>query len=416
MVHPRWRVLGLSTVAFNLAFLVWFSFAPFLSRIAVEFGLSTMETGVLLSAAIWLVPPARLVVGWLADRYGATMMFSAILALAGGANVVGGLSDSYTVFFASRLTAALAGSSFVIGIKHVAELFPTEKIGTAEGIYAGIGNTGAGVGGILLPWLFGTDWRAAFLATGGAAFVMAGVYLLLSDPPDRSICTVAIDRGEWVRIATRYGTIALALGYAMTFGLKLAMDGWLPQYFSAGFDTQYTLAGALAASFSFVSGLSRPFGGYVSDLLAKREYDLLPILGGVPRVQWTLLTFCLVAVGLVAMTGAGLIGSIYGTVTAGVLVGLGCGLGGGAIFAQVPLHYPDQTGSAAGIVSGVGTLGGVVFPIAFSVATVSSSIHTGYLLVAVLVTPVIVLTAWTFRPSNSGQPSSACPGFQKPEE
>lgn len=409
-------MLGLSTVAFNLAFLVWFSFAPFVSRIAAEFALSTVETGILLSAAIWLVPPARLVVGWLADRYGATMMFSAILALAGAANVVGGMSDSYAVFFASRLIAALAGSSFVIGIKHIAELFPTEKIGTAEGIYAGIGNTGAGVGGILLPRIFGTDWRTAFLATGGAALAMAGVYLLLSDPPDRSVGTVAIDGGEWVRIATRYGTIALALGYAMTFGLKLAMDGWLPHYFSVGFDTQHTLAGTLAASFSFVSGLSRPFGGYVSDVLARREYDLLPIADGVPRVQWTLLTFCLVAVGLVAMTGAGLVGSIYGTIMAGVLVGLGCGLGGGAIFAQVPLLYPDQTGSAAGIVSGVGTLGGVVFPIAFSVAAVSSTVHTGYLLVAVLVAPVIALTVWTFVPPKTVLPTSSGVYLDDPDE
>ncbi len=54
-------------------------------------------------------------------------------------------------------------------------------------LYAGTGNAGAGVGALLLPRVFGTDYQSAFL---------------------------------W----SRFIAIALMLAYAMSFGLEIAMN------------------------------------------------------------------------------------------------------------------------------------------------------------------------------------------------
>jgi len=45
-------------------------------------------------------------------------------------------------------------------------------MGTAEGLYAGTGNVGAGVGALLLPRIFGTDYQSAFLWLGVIALVV----------------------------------------------------------------------------------------------------------------------------------------------------------------------------------------------------------------------------------------------------
>ena len=62
------------------------------------------------------------------------------------------------------------------------------------------------------------------------------------------------------------------------------------------------------------------------------------------------------------MTLAGLSGVVMNAVVVGFLVGAGCAWAEGAIFAQVPAMFPNSSGAVAGIVGGVGTVGGIVYP------------------------------------------------------
>ena len=101
-----------------------------------------------------------------------------------------------------------------------------------------------------------------------------------------------------------------------------------------------------------------------------------------------------------AMTLAGLSGNIYIAVVAGFFVGMGCAFSEGAIFAQVPAMFPNNSGSVAGIVGGIGTTGGVVYPLAFSAAFLPN-LHVGYAIVGTSMIPIIALTAWVFQPKIS---------------
>jgi len=171
----KWRTLVLATIGFNFSFLIWFSFAPFTGPMAEEFGLSLAEIGILASAAIWLAPFGRILTGWLSDRWGAPTVFAIVLTYVGIFSIASAFAQSYAVFFVERLIVATAGITFVIGIQHVSEWFDEEQLGTAEGIYAGVGNAGAAGGALILPrvftenWsgpIFETSWRAAFFYTG----------------------------------------------------------------------------------------------------------------------------------------------------------------------------------------------------------------------------------------------------------
>ena len=407
----KYRTLLLATVGFNFSFLIWFSFAPFTGPMAEEFGLSLGEIGVLASAAIWLAPFGRILTDWLSDKFGAPTVFAVVLAYVGVFSMASAFARSYTVFFVERLIVATAGITFVIGIQHVSEWFEEEELGTAEGIYAGIGNAGAAGGALVLPRVFGpnwdgplfaTNWRAAFFYTGVVAIGLAVAYYLLgeaakSEEKRRATKEKASFKG-WFYTATRYGTVVLALAYVMTSGLELSMNGWLATYYREGFDTDsLVLASTFAATFSVAAGLLRPIGGYVSDVLARNERDILPLFTGQYREQWTFVALCFVVASMFGMTLAGLSGEVLVAVAAGFLVGIGCTMAEGAIFAQVPAMFPDSSGAVAGVVGGIGTVGGIVYPLVYS-APFLASLHTGYSLVAVPMVPIVLLTAWVFQP------------------
>ncbi|GAB3682948.1 MFS transporter [Salinarchaeum chitinilyticum] len=409
----KWRTLVLATVGFNFSFLIWFSFAPFTGPMADEFGLSNGEIGILASSAIWLAPFGRMLTGWLSDKYGAPTVFAIVLAYVGVFSIASAFAESYGVFFVTRLIVATAGITFVIGIQHVAEWFDEENLGMAEGIYAGVGNAGAAGGALILPRVFGTgwsgpifetNWRAAFFYTGIVSILLAVVYYSIGEAAKsaekRAATKDSASLKQWVYTATRYGTVVLALAYVMSFGLELSMNGWLSTYYREGFNQDnLVVASTFAATFSVAAGLLRPIGGYTSDYLAKNERNILPVFTGRYREQWTFVSLCFIVVAMFTMTLAGLSGMVMAAVVAGFVVGMSCAFAEGAIFAQVPAMFPNSSGQVAGVVGGVGTVGGIVYPLVYGETLFPlPNMHVGYAIVAASMIPIVLLTAWVFQP------------------
>ncbi|WP_408956803.1 MFS transporter [Natrinema sp. 74] len=407
----KWRTLVLATIGFNFSFLIWFSFAPFTGPMAEEFGLSLAEIGILASAAIWLAPFGRILTGWLSDRWGAPTVFAIVLTYVGVFSMASAFARSYAVFFVERLIVATAGITFVIGIQHVSEWFEEDELGTAEGIYAGVGNAGAAGGALILPRVFGegwsgplfeTNWRAAFFYTGVVSILLAIVYYSVGEAAKseqrRQATAESATFKQWIYTATRYGTVVLALAYVMSFGLELSMNGWLATYYREGFNTDnLVLASTFAATFSVAAGLLRPIGGYMSDRLARNETNILPVFTGRYREQWTFVTLCFIVLAMIGMSLAGLTGEVLLAVGAGFVVGMSCAFAEGAIFAQVPAMFPNSSGSVAGVVGGVGTVGGIVYPLVYT-APLMPTLHTGYAVVAATMIPIVLLCAWVFQP------------------
>ena len=202
LLYGKYRNLLLATAMFNLGFVIWFSFAPFTGEIAQEFDLTVADLGIVASAAIVAVPLGRIVIGPLTDRFGAHVTGSATLLTVGTFAVISSFAQTYEVFTVSRIIASLAGITFVIGIQHVAEWFEEENLGTAEGIFAGVGNAGAGLGAYFtLPRIFGegyvdpifgsaflatsSNWRAAFFILARSPFSSASPITCSATPQRR---------------------------------------------------------------------------------------------------------------------------------------------------------------------------------------------------------------------------------------
>jgi len=407
--------LVIATVGFFWCFLMWFSTAAFSPSIAAHYHLSITALGLLASSAIWMAPIGRMVAGWASDRFGAPRTFALVLAVCGLVSIASAYTKSYELLFAERVVVAAAGVSFVIGIQHVAQWFESHEIGTAEGLYAGTGNVGAGVGALLLPRIFGTSYQSAFLWLGALALAIAAWYLL------RGQAAKSADRRDTARrssdlrgaifVWSRYIALALMLAYAMSFGLEIAMNAWLPGYFARGFHSQILAlgftgvaglqiaAGTFAAVQSFTASLFRPFAGYMSDLFQRRGWTPLPFIAKglpyAPRLHWLGIALVLITLAMAALTAAGLTGSLSMSVAVLVACGVFVSFGTGGTFALVPLLFPDRPGVAAGFIGGLSTAGGIVYPLIFAG---QANIHVGYARVALLMfAPFVLFYFWAAR-------------------
>lgn len=434
MTTHKVEQLIIATLGFFWCFLMWFSTAAFSPSIAANYHLNIKALGLLASSAIWMAPIGRIIAGWASDRFGAPRTFALILAGCGAMSIASAFTTDYRILFVERILVAIAGVSFVVGIQHVAQWFNADEIGTAEGLYAGTGNAGAGVGALFLPRIFGTDYHSAFLWLGVAAIAIASWYLLRGSAAmtteQRDLVRRRSNIRDTVFVWSRYIAIALMLAYAMSFGLEIAMNAWLPGYFTHGFHQEILAlgftgvagiqiaAGTFAAVGSFTASLFRPFAGFMSDLFQRRNWTPLPLIAKslpyAPRLHWLAISLILITLAMAGMTIAGISGSLHLSVVVLVALGVFISFGTGGTFALVPLLFPDRPGAAAGFIGGVSTAAGIVYPLIFAGGT---NIHLGYSLVALyMFLPFVLFYFWAARYERHPEEHGILSGALAPEE
>ncbi|RCW63891.1 NarK family nitrate/nitrite MFS transporter [Saliterribacillus persicus] len=184
------KVLGFTTLAFFLTFVVWFNMAPFMTTLKEVFGLTNDQIAILLVANVALTIPARVMIGVLVDRFGPRRVYSGLLILLSIPCFAFALSTSFMQLMISRMFLAIIGAGFVVGIRLVSEWFPSKQVGLAEGIYGGWGNFGSAAAAMTLPtlaFIFGGDngWRYAIALTGLIVLVYGFIFMrVVKDTPE----------------------------------------------------------------------------------------------------------------------------------------------------------------------------------------------------------------------------------------
>src|SRR5689334_16838525 len=74
------RAFHVTWVSFFLCFFAWFGMAPLMPVVRTELHLSKEQIGNIMIASVAVTIFARLVVGWLCDRFGPRRVYSGLLA------------------------------------------------------------------------------------------------------------------------------------------------------------------------------------------------------------------------------------------------------------------------------------------------------------------------------------------------
>jgi NNP family nitrate/nitrite transporter-like MFS transporter len=194
--QERIRVLHFTWIAFFVTFYVWFNMAPLATTMLANMDWLTREhMAVLAICNVALTIPARIVIGALIDKYGPRIVFSILMITMSVPAFFFAFGDTFTQLLISRLVLGSIGAGFVIGIRMVAQWFPKNMIGRAEGFYAGWGNFGSAWAAMTLPWIaitfFGealglgaNGWRWALAFNGMVSLVYGIAYpFLVRDLP-----------------------------------------------------------------------------------------------------------------------------------------------------------------------------------------------------------------------------------------
>jgi len=363
---PPMRAFHLSWFAFFLSFAAWFGIAPLMVVVRDDLKLTKAQIGNTVIASVAMTIFARLLTGWLCDRFGPRRTYSALLVL-GALPVMGiGLSHSYYSFFFFRLAIGLIGASFVLTQYHTSIMFSRSIVGTANAVTAGWGNLGGGVTQWVMPLLFGAivglgadkflSWRLAMIVPGVLLLITGlAYYRLTEDTPDgRPFVPRVGGKAIW-EAAGDYRVWLLFLLYGACFGVEITVDNVAALYFRDSFHVTLNIAGLLASLIGMMNIFARAFGGIAGDWAGSR-WGLL----GRSR----LLGLTVFVEGLLMVLFSRL--TVLGPATAafllfGLFVCMGCGL----TFAVVPLIRTRAVGSASGIVGAGGNVGAVLAALLF---------------------------------------------------
>jgi len=421
------NILHLSWLAFFFSFVAWFNMAPFNTTLIRTVGLSQEQINILMLCNVALTIPARILIGIWVDYFGPRKVFSSLLIFSAGVCFYFASGKTFEELLIARLLMGIVGAGFVVGIKMISDYFPPEKMGLAQGIYAGWGNFGAAAAVFSLPIIASffpeeIGWRYSVIVSGILCAIWGIVYFIFAKEFSEKNSDFRTGFEHNIEVTTKkdlllqvlflipiYGAMAtlvwklsghplqllssftfnilltvililyifnviqsirsnlpkldeinssekkyafkqifiLSMAYALAFGSQLAVISMFPQFLESTFGLSVAKAGMVGSSFAFMNLISRPIGGWVSDLIDKKRALILFVIGSM--------------IGYTIMTQIDASWPIWSV----LLLAFSCSIflqaGAGACFAAVPLIRKDLTGKVAGLTGAYGNVGAVVF-------------------------------------------------------
>ncbi len=342
--------LVLGTISMAVCFASWGLIGPFASRFKELFHLTASQTAFLVATPVLLGALARLPMGLLTDRYRGRVVFSALMFFAAIPPFLIPEATSYSMLLAIAFLLGVAGSSFAVGVGFVSPFFPREKQGSALGIY-GLGNVGQSLAAFAGPAVaLSIGWQNVFRGLG-AMLVIWGLTFAIFARNAQVEKAQPKSLGSMLSLLKRQPLVwVLAAFYFLTFGGFVAFSIYLPSLLRDQFKLTAADAGLRTAGFVLLATLLRPVGGVLADKIGGARVLSFVFMGVVPfalLLGWqSIIPFTIGALVCAALLGTG----------------------NGAVFKLVPQYFAADTGTATGLVSAMGGLGGFFPPLLLGVS------------------------------------------------
>ena len=391
------RVLGMSTFAFAVCFAAWTIFSIIGVRIKADLGLNDTQFGLLVATPILTGSLSRIFLGIWTDQYGGRRVFALVMLFAGIATWLLSTVSTYPMFLLAALGVGLAGGSFAVGIAYISKWYPSEKQGTALGIF-GVGNVGAAVTNFGAPFLLvALGWQTT-AQIYSVALIATAVFFFLATKEDPA--TVARRASGQKPRSTLLELEPLrnlqvwrfALYYFFVFGAFVALALWLPRYLVGVYELDIKTAGMIAAFYSVPASIFRAYGGHLSDKFGARK--IMYWTFGVSVLATFMLSYPNTDYVIHGIQGPIVFSTSMGLVpfvVAIFVLGFFMSLGKAAVYKHIPVYYPDHVGSVGGLVGMVGGLGGFILPISFGVLLDLTGVWTSAFMLLFVIATVSLL-------------------------
>lgn len=328
-VRIRWYLIALLVIGGIINYLDRNNLSIANTTIAKEFGLNTLQMGLLLSAFSWPYAIANLPAGYLVDKFGPKRMFAWAAGLWSIVSMLSSLANSFGFLYAARVALGISESPFFTSGLKVADKWFNK---TERALPVSIVNTGSQIANAIAPPLLTflmltMSWRGMFVVIGALGIVIALVWLrIYRDPTMKEQFIIKGAEFEeqqkpkekqagWGELLKQRNTWFMVLGAFGIFYTVWVYLTWLPSYLQTARGFSLSQIGWLAG-LPFLCGVIGVLaGGILSGKLIKRGVHTvtarkIPIVGGallaaaavlpVAYVENTALAIVLLSVGYFA--------------------------------------------------------------------------------------------------------------------
>lgn len=357
--------LTLQSLSLVVGFMAWSIIAPLMPYISQDVQITSSQLSIILAIPVILGSILRVPFGYLTNIIGAKWVFfcSFIILLF----PIYFLSQAQTpaMLMASGFFLGVGGAVFSVGVTALPKYFPKEKVGLANGIY-GMGNIGTAISSFLAPPIAGIiGWQTTVRCYLIVIVLFALLMFLLGDPKEPKIKVPLIKQYKILMKDLRL--YYLSLWYFITFGSFVAFGLFLPNFLVQNFGITEVDAGIRAGVFIALATFLRPLGGVLGD-----KFNAVVLL---------IFDFVLMIIGAIIL---GLSSHILLFTIGCLLISMCAGVGNGLIFKLVPSYFGKEAGSANGIVSMMGGLGGFFPPLVIAyVTSITGTSHFSFILLAI---------------------------------
>ncbi|WP_369041438.1 nitrate/nitrite transporter [Staphylococcus epidermidis] len=357
--------LTLQTLSLVAGFMAWSIISPLMPFISQDVDISPGQISVILAIPVILGSVLRVPFGYLTNIVGAKWVFFWSFIVLLFPIFLLGQAQSPGMLMLSGFFLGIGGAIFSVGVTSVPKYFSKDKVGLANGIY-GVGNIGTAVSSFCAPVLAGAiGWQN----TVRSYLIILSIFaILMFFLGDKNEPKVKIPLMAQVKdLSKNYKLYYLSLWYFITFGAFVAFGIFLPNFLVDHFSIDKVDAGIRSGIFIALATFLRPVGGVIGD-----KFN---------AVQALIIDFVIMIIGALILS----LSSHIVLFTIGCLaISICAGIGNGLIFKLVPSYFSKEAGSANGIVSMIGGLGGFFPPLVITfVTSITGSSHLAFFFLAI---------------------------------
>lgn len=357
--------LTLQSLSLVVGFMAWSIIAPLMPFISQDVHITSSQLSIILAIPVILGSILRVPFGYLTNIIGAKWVFFCSFIILLFPIYFLSHAQSPKMLMISGFFLGVGGAVFSVGVTSIPKYFPKDRVGLANGIY-GMGNIGTAISSFLAPPIAGIiGWQSTVRGYLIVIVLFAIFMFLLGDSKEPKIKVPLVK--QYKILIKDLRLYYLSLWYFITFGSFVAFGLFLPNFLVQNFGINEVDAGIRAGVFIALATFLRPLGGVLGD-----KFNAVTLL---------ICDFLLMITGAITL---GLSSHILLFTIGCLLISMCAGLGNGLIFKLVPTYFGKEAGSANGIVSMMGGLGGFSPPLVIAfITSLTGTSHFSFILLAI---------------------------------
>jgi MFS family permease len=279
---------GYSNYVFVLLFLLYMF--DYIDRMVVtnmftsiekDWGISHMQSGMLVSAVYWAIVLLTFPVSILVDRWSRTKTIGIMAIMWSVATALCALTGNFVQLLMARMLIGVGEAGYAPGgSAMISGLYPLEKRSKMMGLWNAsipLGTAiGVLIGGIIAVKL---GWKHAFGIVAIPGLIVAILFLFVKDYKtvdlsfiDKDNKRIKMEKKDMVKeFISKPSVILTYFGMAAVVFVTTSLITWLSTYFQKVGNISQIKAGNMASAVMVLALIGAPLGGYLTDKLRERK-------------------------------------------------------------------------------------------------------------------------------------------------